>query len=112
MERWKAVAVGLDTTPLAVPLSALCPLEFRQVRRTSEEAPFNTLLEQYHPLGYVQPVGEHVKYSVYAGGRLIACLAWSSAPRHLGARDRFIGWSAEALPQRSTPLFLGRDVPG
>ena len=26
----------------------------------------------------------------------IACLAWSSAPRHLGARDRFIGWSAEA----------------
>ena len=26
----------------------------------------------------------------------MACLAWSSAPRHLGARDRFIGWSAEA----------------
>jgi len=24
------------------------------------------------------------------------CLAWSSAPRHLGARDRFIGWSAQA----------------
>jgi hypothetical protein len=23
-------------------------------------------------------------------------LAWSSAPRHLGCRDRFIGWSAEA----------------
>jgi len=23
-------------------------------------------------------------------GRVIACLAWSSAPRHLGARDRFI----------------------
>ena len=95
-ERWKVVAVELDTTPLAAPLPALRPLEFRQVRRTSEEALFNTLLEQYHPLGYVQPVGEHLKYSVYARGRLIACLAWSSAPRHLGARDRFIGWSAEA----------------
>jgi hypothetical protein len=23
-------------------------------------------------------------------------LAWSSAPRHLGSRDHFIGWSAEA----------------
>jgi len=23
-------------------------------------------------------------------------LAWSSAPRHLGSRDRYIGWSAEA----------------
>ncbi len=33
---------------------------------------------------------------MYAQGRPIACLAWSSAPRHLGCRDRFIGWSAEA----------------
>jgi len=23
-------------------------------------------------------------------------LAWSSAPRHLGARDRYLGWSGEA----------------
>jgi hypothetical protein len=23
----------------------------------------------------------------------VACMAWSSAPRHLGPRDRFIGWS-------------------
>lgn len=92
---WKA-AIEVDTTPLVVPLSALRPLEFRQVRRTPEEGLFNNLVEQYHPLGYIQPVGEHVKYTVYAGGRPIACLAWSSAPRHLGARDRFIGWSAEA----------------
>jgi len=94
--RWKASTVELDTTPLAVALSALRPLEFRQVRRTAEEALFNTLVEQYHPLRHVQPVGEHLKYLVYAAGRVIACLAWSSAPRHLGARDRFIGWSAEA----------------
>jgi len=55
-ERWKAVAVELDTTPLAVPLSALRPLEFRQVRRTLEEPLFNSLLQQYHPLGCLQPV--------------------------------------------------------
>ena len=29
-------------------------------------------------------------------GRPLACLAWSSAPRHLGSRDRYIGWNAEA----------------
>jgi hypothetical protein len=28
--------------------------------------------------------------------RPIACLAWSSAPRHIGSRDRYIGWSREA----------------
>jgi len=66
------------------------------VRRTPEEALFNSLIEQYHPLRYIQPVGEHLKYMVFATGRPVACLAWSSAPRHLGARDRFIGWSAEA----------------
>ena len=92
---WPAVDVELDTSPLVVPLRTLRPLEFRQVRRTLEEPLFNALIEQYHPLRYIQPVGEHLKYLVYATGRPIACLAWSSAPRHLGARDRFIGWSAE-----------------
>jgi Domain of unknown function (DUF4338) len=95
-KRWKGAALAIDTTPLIVPLSGLRPLEFRLVRRTGEEVLFNNLVERYHPLRYVQPVGEHVKYTVYACERPIACLAWSSAPRHLGARDRYIGWNAEA----------------
>lgn len=86
----------IDRTPLHGSLKVLRPLEFRQVRRTSAEPLFNTLLEQHHYLGYTQPVGEHLKYLVYAQDRPIACLAWSSAPRHLGCRDRFIGWSMEA----------------
>ena len=49
-----------------------------------------------HYLGYEQPVGEHLKYLVWTQGRPVACLAWSSAPRHLGSRDRYLGWSAEA----------------
>ena len=86
----------IDRTPLCGSLSAIQPLEFRQVRRTSAESLFNSLIEQHHYLGYTQPVGEHLKYLVYSQERPIACLAWSSAPRHLGCRDRFIGWSAEA----------------
>ena len=66
------------------------------MRRTADEPLFNSLMEQHHYLGYEQPVGEHLKYLVWAQGRPIACLAWSSAPRHLGSRDRYIGWSAEA----------------
>jgi hypothetical protein len=53
-------------------------------------------MEHHHYLGYEQPVGEHLKYVLWAQRRPIACLAWSSAPRHLGSRDRFIGWNAEA----------------
>jgi hypothetical protein len=89
----------IDTTPLEASLSAIRPLEFRQVRRSGEEPLFNSLLEQHHYLGYRQPVGEHLKYLVYACGRPLACLAWSSAARHLGPRDRFIGWPAAARRQ-------------
>ncbi len=87
----------IDTTPIHGLLRDLQPLEFQPVRRTAEEPLFNSLMESHHYLGYEQPVGEHLKYLVWAqGARPIACLAWSSAPRHLGSRDRYIGWSAEA----------------
>jgi len=88
--------VSIDATAIEEPLEAIRPLEFRLVRRTADEPIFNGLIHQHHYLGYVQPVGEHLKYLICARGRPVACLAWSSAPRHLGPRDRFIGWSAEA----------------
>jgi hypothetical protein len=88
--------VSVDTTPLSGSLNQFRPLSLPQVRRTAEEPLFNSLIEDHHYLGYEQPVGEHLKYLVYAKDRPIACLAWSSAPRHLGSRDRYIGWSAEA----------------
>lgn len=85
----------IDMTPVTGSLSQLRPVELHQVRRTAEEPLFNSLIEQHHYLGYEQPVGEHLKYLVWAQGRPVACMAWSSAPRHLGSRDRHIGWSAE-----------------
>ena len=85
-----------DNGAVRGPLHSITPLEFVQVRRTSEEPLFNSLMEQYHYLGYEQPVGEHLKYLVKADGQAIACLAWSSAARHLKLRDRYIGWSDEA----------------
>lgn len=88
--------VEVDRTPIRTTLASLGEVELRQVRRTAEEVVFNGLVEMHHYLGYVQPVGEHLKYVAYSGARPVACFAWSSAPRHLGPRDRFIGWSAEA----------------
>ena len=96
VERSRPVLVSVDEAPLQTSLAELGPLEVRQVRRTPEEALFNSLLQHHHYLGYTQPVGEHLKYLVYAQGRPIACVAWSSAPRHLGSRDRFIGWDKQA----------------
>jgi hypothetical protein len=88
--------VPVDQAPIEGSLYEIQPVEFRQVRRTKDEPLFAGLIEKFHYLGYIQPVGEHLKYIVYAHRRPIACFAWSSAPRHLGPRDRFIGWSKEA----------------
>jgi hypothetical protein len=117
--------VLIDTTPIEASLRTLQPLEFEPVRRTAQEPLFNSLMEEYHYLGYEQPVGEHLKYLVWAEppqrrrpagyppcgsgdpgaeGRPIACLAWSSAPRHIGSRDRYIGWDAAA--RRSKIRFI------
>jgi hypothetical protein len=94
-----AGSVAVDTTPLRAALAALQPIEFRQVRGTEHEPLFGALLAAHHYLGYTRPVGEQLKYLVYARGRPIACFSWSSAPRHLAPRDRFIGWSAQARRQ-------------
>ncbi len=98
-DRRSPALVRVDDTPLQMSLAELGPLEVRQVRRTPKEALFNSLLQQHHYLGYTQPVGEHLKYLVLARGRPVACLAWCSAPRHLGSRDRFIGWGPQARLQ-------------
>ena len=102
--RTSAPPALIDTSRLATTLRELGPVVFHQVRRTPDERLFNGLLAQFHYLGYQQPVGEHLKYLVVAAGRPIACLAWSSAPRHLAPRDRFIGWSANA--RRRNVRFL------
>jgi hypothetical protein len=83
----------LTWEPIPGPVAAMRPLWVRQVRRTPEESLFDSLVETHHYLGYTRPVGEHLKYLVYAHGVPVAALAWSSAPRHIGCRDRFIGWS-------------------
>lgn len=95
LRRTKPAHVSIDTTPIYAKVSGIQPLMISQVRRTPSDKIFNSLMSEHHYLGYNQPVGEHLKYIVSANARPIACFAFSSAPRHIGSRDNFIGW----LPQ-------------
>ena len=110
--RERPQAMPIDTTPLNGALADIRPVSLEQARKTTDEPLFNSLMEQHHYLGYEQPVGEHLKYLVWAQGRPIACMAWSSAPRHLGSRDRYIGWSAEARPAEHSLHCLQRALSG
>ena len=96
LNRKQAPKVDVDETPIVTTLSSIEPLEIRQVRRSSFEEVFNSLIARHHYLGYCHPVGEHLKYIVFSEGRPLACFSWSSAPRHIGCRDQFIGWSADS----------------
>jgi hypothetical protein len=91
----------IDTNEAAInaKLKDTLPLKFIQVRRSKLEKLFNSLIEQYHYLGYTQPVGEHLKYIIYSANRVVACIAFSSAARHIGPRDAFIGWDAKTRRQ-------------
>jgi len=91
-----AEVAACDTSPLVASLAALGALEIGLVRRTQDEALFGHLLSRHHYLGYSRPVGEHLKYLVWAQQRPIACLGWSSAPRQLNLRDQFVGAPKEA----------------
>jgi len=87
--------VEVDQTPCLGKLTDLRPIEFLQVRRTALQKLYNSLIEQYHYLRYTRPVGEHLEYLAFSHGRVLACLGWCSAPRHIGCRDRYLGWTQE-----------------
>lgn len=96
--------IEVSQSPISDQVKNLKPIELRQVRRTTEERLFNSLIEQFHYLGYSQPVGEHLKYLAFAGDRLLACIVFSSAPYAISCRDSFIGWSPQAR-QRNRHLL-------
>lgn len=94
-------AVYVDRTPLNVSLASLGPLRFCQVHGTPEEGLFNWLIASEHYLGYVHPVGERLKFLVFSGTRPVALFGWSSPPRHLDPRDKYIAWSSSARRQNA-----------
>lgn len=103
-QRRDPAKIVVDETPIEAIISDANPLEICQVRRTPQEKLFNSLIEQYHYLGYCHPVGEQLKYIIYMWGRPVACFAWSSAPRHIGCRDKFIGWTVRER-KKTLPLI-------
>ena len=78
-------------------------LDQLQVRllEAAERPRFDQLLDQHHYLGHLQPVGERLYYVVTdAAGQWRALLLFSSAAKHLKARERWIGWTHEQARRR------------
>ncbi len=97
--RKKPQELELDKTPII----NNDKIQILQVRGTPHERLYDSLIEHYHYLGYVYPVGEYLKYIFFIKERPIACICFSSAVRHIKCRDQFIGWSKH---QREANLYL------
>ena len=83
---------NINETPLIVKLTDLDPVELKLVRNTELEPLYNSLVQEYHYLGYRQIVGNHFKYIAFIDDRPVACLGWGSAAWSVKSRDSFIGW--------------------
>ena len=82
-------------------LDELSPVRLETATEPEDVALWNQWVERYHPIGYRQPLGAHLRYWVRDGhGRLLGCLLFDRATRRLPCRDRFIGWEGSAFRER------------
>ncbi|MCK5219270.1 DUF4338 domain-containing protein [bacterium] len=89
-----APQVQLTKTPMPDSLPQLQPIQIIKVARRSDSYRlYKNLIQHHHYLGFTTPVGEHLEYLFYSQERPIACIGWCSSPRHIGCRDRFLGWN-------------------
>lgn len=84
-------------------MHALGPLSLRLVAGTRQSRLWNEFVARYHYLGYTPMSGSQLRYNVFAGEQLVACLSFGASAWKLKDRERFIGWS-EA--QRADKLQL------
>jgi len=85
--------IKFDTTPISCNISALETVQVKMVRHTDLEPIYDSLIDQYHYLGYVQIVGNHLKYMAFSGDIPVACIGWGSAAWAVESREEFIGWT-------------------
>jgi Domain of unknown function (DUF4338) len=87
-QRSRPEPVTVDQSPIEAKLRDIRPIEVGQVRRSGDEPLFNSLVEEHHYLGYEQPVGEHLKYLVWAQGRPMARAAGMTPEERLHFHQR------------------------
>jgi hypothetical protein len=71
-----------------------------RVITAEERLGWRILVDRFHYLRDKPIVGEHLLYAAYVEEQVVACVAWASAARHCGARDRYVGWDEATKQQR------------
>jgi hypothetical protein len=87
------------------PVHELAALTLRLVTSGADSRLWNEFIARYHYLGYTPMSGSQLRYNVFAGEQLVACISFGASAYKLKARDKFIGWS-ESQRQRNLQLVV------
>ena len=100
-----ATAASDAQEPVKQPVHELEPLTLRLVSGTAASRLWNEYIARYHYLGYTPMSGSQLRYNVFAGEQLVACLSFGASAWKLKERERFVGWS-EIQRQRNLQLVV------
>jgi len=87
------------------PVHELAVLTLRPVSARADSRLWNEFIARYHYLGYTPMSGSQLRYNVFVGEQLVACISFGASAYKLKARDKFIGWS-ESQRQRNLQLVV------
>lgn len=90
-------------TPIRQPVHALPPITLQVVSGKATSLLWNEYIARYHYLGYAAMSGSQIRYNVFAGEQLVACISFCAWK--LKDRERYIGWSEEQR-QRNLQLVI------
>lgn len=86
--------VSLPVKPMRIEgsVESLAPVELALVQGRQDSAHWNTLIDQYHYLGYQRLPGAQLRYLICSGAEVLGALGFGAAAWSVGARDQWIGW--------------------
>ena len=92
-------------TPIKAPVHELDALTLRLVNGTVNSRLWNEYIARYHYLGYTPLSGAQMRYNVFVGEQLVACISFGASAWKLKERERFIGWQ-EHQRQKNLQLVV------
>jgi len=82
-----------DPQPIEDLLKNVTPISVMPVSTDADRHLWNEYVQRYHPLGYKQPFGYHLRYAIRSNEQYLGCLLISGASRSIASRDIWIGWT-------------------
>jgi len=85
---------ALSVEPVCGSLKDLGAVSLDVVSKAPDKRAWNEAVEHHHYLGYKRAFGCRLKYFITSRHGRLGCLLLAGAAKSMGARDRWIGWTA------------------